>query len=280
MIFAPSESHELLRKLQEELQLRNYSPKTLKSYLRCTQEFISWAHKEKIGDTHAAFRSFAVELASRKLASQSIHLYLSAIKFFFRTVLHEIQSMPIPAPKRGNRLPEILAREEISRLLGSVQNPKHRLIIALAYGSGLRVGEVVRLKIGDLNLSERTVFVRQGKGMKDRVTVFPDYCHSLVEAFSVGKTKDQFLFESNRGGRLTERTAQKIFEHAADKANIQKRVTFHSLRHSFATHLLEDGVDIRYVQELLGHANIRTTQRYTHVTNPAIRKIKSPLVEL
>ena len=124
---------------------------------------------------------------------------------------------------------------------------------------------------------EHHLLEKEAKGKKDRITIFPERIENDIQNLIAGKNSDDYLFESERGGRLTERTAQKIFENALKKSGIQKDATFHSLRHSFATHLLENGVDVRYVQVLLGHQNIRTTQIYTKVTNPAIKNIKSPL---
>ncbi|MCX6800459.1 MAG: tyrosine-type recombinase/integrase, partial [Candidatus Falkowbacteria bacterium] len=156
-------------------------------------------------------------------------------------------------------------------------NKKHSLMIALAYASGLRVSEVVSLKVKDLNLLEFTIHLKSTKGDKDRITILPEKLIKDIENMIMHKSLNDYVFSSERGGKLTERTAQKIFENALQKSGIKKDATFHSLRHSFATHLLENGVDIRYVQELLGHQNIRTTQIYTHITNPSLKNIKSPL---
>jgi len=162
-------------------------------------------------------------------------------------------------------------------LIDLTQNFKHRLLLALAYSAGLRVSEVVRLRAPDIDLGGLTVIVRQGKGKKDRLTVISSTLAPELQKIMAGKEANDYVFASERGGRLTETSAQKVFYQALIRAGIKKPATFHSLRHSFATHLLENGTDVRYVQELLGHANIRTTQIYTHVTNPAIRNIKSPL---
>ena len=147
----------------------------------------------------------------------------------------------------------------------------------MAYGSGLRVSEVIALKIKDVNLDELTIHLKEAKGKKDRLTIFPEKLKDKIRNLIAGKEKNDYVFESERSGKLTERTAQKIFKQALQRAGIKKEATFHSLRHSFATHLLENGVDVRYVQELLGHTNIRTTQIYTHITNPGLKNIKSPL---
>jgi len=158
-----------------------------------------------------------------------------------------------------------------------ISNQKHKLIIALSYGAGLRISEAQNLKVRDINFSELTIHLKETKGGKDRITVLPQKLKNILHKITVLKNANDFVFESERGGKLSTRTLQKIFENALLKSGVKKPATFHSLRHSFATHLLENGIDVRYVQELLGHANIRTTQIYTHVTNPNLKNIKSPL---
>jgi len=155
-------------------------------------------------------------------------------------------------------------------------NIKHKLLLSLAYGAGLRVSEVMDLKVKDINLDELTIHIKHAKGNKDRITIFPDKLRSSLGNITTVKQSNDYVFESERGGKLSTRTVQKSFKNALRKGGIKRDATFHSLRHSFATHLLENGVDIRYVQELLGHSNIRTTQLYTQVTNPNLRNIKSP----
>jgi len=171
----------------------------------------------------------------------------------------------------------VLNHDEIERLRSCIKNHKQRLLVALAYGAGLRVSEVVNLRVADLNLSEKTIHLKITKGRKDRITVFPEKLIGATTQLITGKAPHEPVFESERGGTLTTRTAQHIFAEARVRAAITKPATFHSLRHSFATHVLENGVDLRYVQELLGHDSIRTTQRYTHVTAVHLKKIVSPL---
>jgi len=154
---------------------------------------------------------------------------------------------------------------------------KHKMIISLTYAAGLRVSEVVNLRIQDVDFDELTIHIKNAKGKKDRITIFPKKLRSNIKNLIANKNKNNFIFESNRGGKLTTTSLQKVFRKALKKAKVKKPATFHSLRHSFATHLLENGVDVRYVQELLGHQNIRTTQVYTKVTNPKLKNIKSPL---
>jgi site-specific recombinase XerD len=171
----------------------------------------------------------------------------------------------------------VLSKSEIEKIINSIDNKKHRLLISLSYGAGFRVSEAINLKIKDINLDELTIHIKDAKGNKDRITVFPEKLKSSLHELTDFRNNNDYVFASERGGKLTERSAQKIFENALKKSGVQKDAPFHSLRHSFATHLLENGVDVRYVQELLGHQNIRTTQLYTKVTNPNLKKIKSPL---
>lgn len=187
------------------------------------------------------------------------------------------QRINLKFAKRSKKLPIVLSREEIKSVIDAIRNPKHKLIISLAYGAGLRISEVVNFKVKDINLEELTIHLKNAKGKKDRITIFPEKIKNDLQGLIAGKNLNDYLFESERGGKLTERTAQKVFENALREAGIKKDATFHSLRHSFATHLLENGVDVRYVQELLGHQNVRTTQIYTQVTNPKLKNIKSPL---
>lgn len=187
------------------------------------------------------------------------------------------QKIEISSAKKPKSLPTVLSRSEVNRILESTKNAKHRLLLSLAYGAGLRVSEVVSLKVQDLDVEELTVHIKQAKGQKDRISVMPESLTDSLKNLVAGKSGNDFVFASERGGVLTTRTAQKVFENSLASSGVQKDATFHSLRHSFATHLLENGTDVRYVQELLGHSNIRTTQVYTQVTNPKLKNIRSPL---
>lgn len=269
--------NEYLQKTGDELILRNYSPKTIKSYLTCVKDYLA-AKNDNLDLADIAFiKNFLLAKKETGLSSQTINLYLHSIIFFYRDVVKSSAVIDLKFAKTSSKLPIVLSRNEIKNIINQIANTKHRLIVSLAYAAGLRVSEVVSLKIKDISLSELTIHLKEAKGGKDRITIFPENLKDDIINLSAGKSGDDYLFESERQGKLTERTAQKIFENALKKTDIKKDATFHSLRHSFATHLLENGVDVRYVQELLGHQNIRTTQLYTKVTNPSIKKIKSPL---
>ncbi len=165
----------------------------------------------------------------------------------------------------------------MGEILSSINNVKHKLLIGLIYSSGLRVSESVNVKVKDFDFKNKMMRVRQGKGAKDRMTILSEKISGVLEKYVRNKKIDDFVFESERGGKLTERSAQKVFAKALKLSGVKRNASCHSLRHSFATHLLEAGTDIRYIQELLGHAKLETTQIYTKVTNLAIKNIKSPL---
>lgn len=264
-------------KTKLEMEIRNYSPKTIKSYLLCLKYYFSYAGNNYRSINENKIRQFILLLKSHNKAPQTINLYLNAIKFYYRDVLKNQCKIDIKHSKKTLKIPVVLNRDEVAKIIGSVGNKKHQLIISLAYGGGFRVSEIINLKIKDINLEELTIHLKEAKGKKDRITIFPMKLKGSLQQIVNIKDKNDYVFESERGGRLSDRSVQKVFENALKKAKINKEATFHSLRHSFATHLLENGVDVRYVQELLGHANIRTTQIYTKVTNPSIKNIKSPL---
>ncbi len=268
---------ELLGKAEQELSIRNYSPKTIQAYLSCLREYFEYKNGNPAELNIGNIRDFLLRKRQRGYAPQTINLFLNAIKFFYSEIAKSPVRIDIRFAKRSARLPVVLSWEEINKIIAAITNVKHKLMISLAYGAGLRVSEVVNIKVMDIQLYELTIHLKNAKGKKDRLTVCPEKLKTGLQNIMAGKSGEDYVFVSQRGGKLTERTAQKVFESALKKTDIRKQATFHSLRHSFATHLLENGVDVRYVQELLGHQNIRTTQLYTKVTNPRLKSVKSPL---
>jgi len=266
-----------LKRAEEEMRLRGFSRRTIDTYLQALHQYFIFKSSDISTMNEESIRTFLLKREQGGSSASTRNLLLHAIKFFYREVVRSRQKIALRPAKEASALPAILSRQDIDRLLASVKNLKHRLLLAIAYGAGLRVSEVIHLRVGDLDLQELTVHVREGKGKKDRVTVLPESIRTDLRRLIAGKAGNDLVFESERGGELSARTAQMVFAHALSASDIAVPATFHSLRHSFATHLLENGVDVRYVQELLGHANIRTTQRYTRVTNPMIRNIRSPL---
>jgi len=266
----------VLQLMERELRLRNYSPRTIQAYCGAVRIYL----KTKNGDFNydkVHIQSFLLNLLEQGRSGQTVNLYVNALKYFYREVLNVHQALDLKFAKRAKRLPVVLSHFEIQQILAEIVNRKHYVMLALAYGSGLRVSEVVSLKVKDVDFNRNLIHVREAKGRKDRVTLLPDKLKNKIAELMAFRAIDDYLFESERGGKLSTRTAQKVFTNALRSAEIQKQAGFHSLRHSFATHLIEEGVNLRYVQELLGHNSIKTTQRYTHVSQMGIRKVRSPL---
>jgi site-specific recombinase XerD len=268
----------LISRLQEYLRVCGYSPRTIKVYSLCARKIYARFKKPLYSITESEFKGFLDGLIKKGYSPYTTNQYYAAYKMVLTKIYKRPFGFRFPYAKRHKRLPIVLSRQEVGRVLGAIANPRHKTLVTLAYGSGLRVSEVVNLKSGDIDLDEMVICLRRAKGGKDRVTIIPEKLKEELNELITSKDGDDFVFEGVRGGSLTVRTAQKVFAQALKKAGVKKLATFHSLRHSFATHLLENGVDVRYVQELLGHANIRTTQIYTKVTNPKLKNIKSPLV--
>jgi integrase/recombinase XerD len=261
----------LLKRLEENLILKNYSKDTIKSYLNHIGKYLEFLNGKSPNRENA--KDFLLS-KSTKNEPASVGHNVFAIKYFFKEILH--QQLKIPNPKRNKKLPEILSLEEIKKIVESTINIKHKLIIKLIYGTGLRVSEIINLKKEDVNFKEDLIKVNLAKGKKDRFVKLP---LSIKEDLSmyVKLNNGEYLFESNRGGKLTKKTIGKIVQTSAKKSNIKKRVYPHLLRHSFATHLLESGTDLRIIQKLLGHSDIKTTQIYTQISQASIKNIKSPL---
>ncbi len=268
---------DILEKTTRLLKLGNYNPKTIKSYLLYIKNYITFSKKSGTKNIQRAIEDFLLNMQADNKSPQTINLALNAVKFLYSEVLKSPQKINLKFAKRSKKLPIVLSKDEIGIILDKTENSKHRLMIVLAYGCGLRVSEVTNLKVADLNLDELIINVREAKGRKDRISVLPKKLIGDLKNIIAGKGAGEYVFDSIRGGRLTTTSLQKMFRKSLSKTNVKKPATFHSLRHSFATHLMENGVDVRYVQELLGHANIRTTQLYTRVTNPKLKNIKSPL---
>ena len=265
---------ELLNKLKQEIEIRNFSVKTLKSYLNSINKFLDYL-KEKEPSQEEVKNYVQIQLKKQNPATVAHEIF--AIQFFFDKVLGK--NIYVPRPKRNKTLPEILTKEEAQKLVNSPSNIKHKLILKLLYGCGLRVSEVINLDKNDLNFNEGLIHIRMAKGKKDRFVKIPDSIVKNLMGYS-NLITEQLLFPSNRGGKLTTATIQAVVEQSAKKAEIKKEVYPHLLRHSFATHLLESGVDLRIIQKLLGHSDIKTTQIYTQISQQSIKNIKSPLDNL
>jgi site-specific recombinase XerD len=264
-------------KLKTELHSRKYSPRTINMYIHFNKALCGWLQKTPPEVIDEDIKEYLAHLdRDCKFSSSSMNLALSAIRFFYNITLKRRLALEQFRPSGGRRLPEVLARSEIQRLLDTEKNPKHRLLLMITYSSGLRVSEVVSLKKNDVDFYRRTILVRRSKGRKDRYTLLSERAAGFIQEYCRIFDIDNWLFPGNRG-HISIRTAQYIFDKALRNACIEKDVSIHGLRHTFATHLLESGTDIRYIQGLLGHASISTTERYTHIARRTLLRIRSPL---
>jgi site-specific recombinase XerD len=270
---------ELLNALAEELRLLRYSPRTRKAYTHHARAFLRAAGVTPAELTSAHVRAFLLQIARDDAISLAHHAQaVSALRFFFDRVLCRPAVLAdIPRPKSERKLPVVLARDDVLRLIAAPTNPKHRALLMLLYSAGLRVSEVVKLRVDDLDRSRRLIRVRGGKGRKDRYTLLSDRALDTVLHYIAQARPTVWLFPgATPRHHLTIRTVQKIVEQACQSAGITG-ASAHTLRHSFATHLLEAGTDLRYIQELLGHSSSRTTEIYTHVSRRELGRIRSPL---
>ncbi len=269
---------EHLRKLSTDLKLRGFSPQTIKMYLFYSQKLLDYSKKQPDDITEDDVKDFlAYKFSDDSLSNASVALIKAALKFFCTETLGKKISN-IKTPKKSNRLPVVLSRNEIKNLIAKTENTKHRLLVELLYSTGLRLSECVNLKYSDLDLNEGIGWVRSGKGSKDRIFIISEMFKKDLEEYKE-KTKSEvkgYIFLVN-GKKMSPRGIQHAIKVSAERAGIEKPVHVHTLRHSFATHLLENGVDIRKIQKLLGHSNLQTTQIYTQVSSEEIKKIKSPL---
>ena len=271
----------MLDKLETELKIRGFSKRTVDTYLFHTKKFLEFVKKEPQSvDESDAKKYMAYLMTELKYKPGSTNLALSSLKFFFNEILQNRAFNAVKAPKSEKKLPTVLTKDEIKRMLSAIQNPKHKLLIEFMYSAGLRVSECVSLKIDDLDFNEKMGKIKHGKGNKERYIILADnLLEHLRDYISKKKDNSPYIF-SLKGKPITIRQAQKVVKETAKKAGIKKRVFCHALRSSFATHLLEAGTDIRVIQELLGHSNLSTTQIYTKVSTQQLKKVKSPLDSL
>jgi site-specific recombinase XerD len=268
----------------EELVLRGMAATTMKSYLTCCRVFVAHFMKspEQLGTKE--IKEFLLHLVrDRKLGPSSIGVYVGAIRFLYRVVLRNPDVVEdLPRQRVPKKLPTILSREEVAQMLGAVQSLKYRTILLAAYGAGLRISEACRLRAEDIDSKRMVVHIRSGKRAKDRIVMLsPRLLQALRLYWATERPPGPLLFPNDRtGSPISTDAVRKVLKAALDDVGFKKRVTLHSLRHGFATHLLEDGTDIRVIQALLGHTAIQTTAHYAHVSNRLLQKVMSPLDQL
>jgi len=265
-----------------KLELKRYSSSTVKTYVYFFETFLNqYPDTDLKSFDENDIRGFLQKLVQQGKSNSYINQAVNAIKFYFEVVL----GMPnrfysIERPRKEKRLPTVISKKDVSNMINSISNLKHKCIVSLLYASGLRLNELLNLKIKDIDSSRMIIFVRAGKGDRDRYTILGEsILTDLREYYKIYEPKD-YLFEGASGGKYTHTSVQMTVKRAAKNAGILKKVTPHTLRHSFATHLLENGTDLRYIQSLLGHSSSTTTEIYTHVAVNTFESIKSPLDSL
>jgi site-specific recombinase XerD len=277
------ENLEAFQKYQDLLKLKGYSKRTFTTYTNAFHFLLRLLGKVSIKSlTKQHLQSYLLWLLEKRgYSAQSLHSAINAIKYYFE----HVEGIPkefydLPRPKKPHKLPSILAEEEVVDLIKNTENLKHRALLMTSYSAGLRVSELVNLKILDIDSKRMMMHVRGGKGAKDRmVPLSKKLLQTLREYFKQYKPKT-YLFEGENGKAYSTRSAQDVLLEAKRKAGIHKKGSIHMLRHSFATHLLEGGTDIRYIQSFLGHESLSTTMIYTHVSRLKIESIQSPLDRL
>jgi len=261
-----------------DLRRLGYSEKTIKSYKSHLKSFLSYSENSCNLQT---INSYLLELLEVKHSSHSYcNQAVNAIKIYARKYsnIEEIEIIKIPRPKKEKKLPKVMSQDEVKAILDATNNMKHKTELMIAYSCGLRVSEVAAIKVTDIDSQRMVVMIHQGKGRKDRLTLLSEKMLDQLRDYYKEYHPKEWLFENpKRDGPISSRTLQAVFNNAVNKVNIKKHLTFHSLRHSFATHLLESGVDLRYIQELLGHSSSKTTEIYTYVSLRSIQNITNPL---
>jgi integrase/recombinase XerD len=268
-----------LKRMHTELKARNYSLRTIKNYSAAANQYLIWLKKSPSTSDVLEIKKFQIHLKDdKKYSPRTVNLVTAAVQFFYIHVLGV--SFPIdslPRMKTGRQLPKVYSEQQIEGILKAPVNLKHRLILMLAYGCGLRLEEIRTIRSDDFDFDKKLLRLRKGKGQKDRTIMLDPVIAERVQTFLKPRLAGSLFTREGSSDLLDRRTISKIFDNACAKAGVPKLGGIHTLRHSFATHLLEHGTDLRYIQELLGHASSKTTEIYTHVSARVIGNIRSPI---
>lgn len=280
----------LMQKISNELTISGYSKKTIETYSRIIKAFLTYLNSinkpiETISkDEIVAFfakKKQGIEEKKQTSSNSTMCLYYSALKFLLKSIKKTELILELGFPRKSKKLPAVLTKKEIKKLLENAKPMRNKIIVEFLYSTGVRVSEAVKLKIENINFDEGTAIVKSGKGNKDRLVILSKkWGFKMKKHIENRKNQSDFLFAHKNGKPFSVDTIQKIVKTSAEQANITKKVTPHTLRHSFATHLLENGENIRKIQELLGHSNLATTQIYTKVFPEELKKVISPLDSL
>ncbi|VVB78689.1 Tyrosine recombinase XerA [uncultured archaeon] len=268
---------QFLKNLETEIKISKLSPYTIRNYLEFNKQLFKHSGKQPEELDGQDIKNFLADKMNDRASSSTI-VFLASIKFAYSSLLGKDPTAGIKRPKSEKKIPQVLTKEEVVKLIESSSTTKSRLILQLLYSSGLRVSELVNLKKQDLDFNENIGWVRSGKGKKDRMFILSKKLSSKLKKYSEKHSDWSYIFSEKKP--LTTRNIQKIVQKGAKKTGINKDVHPHTLRHSFATHLLDAGTDLRKIQTLLGHSSIATTQIYTHISSEQMKSIKNPLDEL
>ncbi len=264
----------MFKAMIEECRLRNFSQKTIEIYLHYNEKLLQFSDKSPQQIKQEDIRKFLLDLISRRKTSSTINLAHNAINFYYNTIMK--RKFNLPYQKREHKLKQIASREEIKKMMEVTKNPKHKLIISLLYSSGIRRSELIKIMIKDIDFQQGLLKVKQGKGNKDRITIISNLTLLKIKEYLQKRPyKSEYLFAS-REHHITASTVEQIVKQARNKAQIKSNITPHSLRHSFATHHMEQGTKTEYIQQMLGHKDIRTTRNYEQITTSHLKNIKSP----
>jgi integrase/recombinase XerD len=272
-----------LEKFRLFLRVRRYSEATVKSYEKQIRDFLSFYYDKEIDlITNEDVQYYNYErMIKRKVSYSMQNQFITSLKLFLKTVsTSSIDITKAERAKGSRRLPRVFSKQEIERILNSTSNLKHKTLLLLTYGCGLRRSEIGKLQIKDIQSDRKLMLIRDAKGNKDRFVPISNKMIESVRSYYKVYKPHKFLFETKPGIPYPSETAYKVFKNALEKSGIKKKVGIHTLRHSYATHLLENGTDLRYIQEILGHKSSKTTEIYTHVSNQNLSNINSPADEL
>jgi site-specific recombinase XerD len=272
----------LRRRMLEDMAIRKLAPKTQSSYVRAVRNFAAFLGRSPDQASAEELRRYQLHLSTSGMSAPSLNATVTALRFFFAVTLERRElTERMPFVREPRKLPVVLSPEEVARLLDAAPGLKYKAALSVAYGAGLRAAEVVALKLSDIDSQRMVIRVEQGKGAKDRYVMLSEHLLHLLRSYWQAAPPQGWLFPGqNPVNPLTTRQLRRACHAAAEAAGIDKRVSLHTLRHSFATHLLEQKVDIRVIQVLLGHKKLETTARYSQVASTTLRAVKSPLEHL
>jgi len=267
--------------IKQKLRYKRYSPNTIRTYISCLEQFNRFIKSEKLQINEPVIYQYLMGLVAKGYSRSSQNQHINAIKFYLEKVLKQKQkSYYIERPLKKRMLPTVLSEQEIQLIFSNIKNLKHKAILSLIYSSGIRIGEALNLTINDLDSDRMLISIRRGKGEKDRMVPMASNVLKLLRVYYKEYKPVNYLFNGNENGPYSATSVRNVLKRAVYKSNIKKNVTPHTLRHSYATHLLEKGTDLRYIQVILGHSSVKTTEIYTHVSTKNLQAIKSPIEEM